>query len=683
MINDDLTINLSPKPKKLNVYGVTLTDPSRLGICALDQNLWTLRAASELAFFIKQKTKAIIPVVHGTQDKGKTVIYLASEQNPHLYRRKFMDPFFADFTASPGFQAYRIRHLEGNSGLILQGLSPEGVYWGMKTVRQMLRFESRKIILPKVFVLDGADLEERGIWTLPPGVTTCPYKDRKRSLEQYKERIDWMSDHKMNLMEVVVVGEGGGIGFRSRKHPEFCHRDVADREYLLKHLFSYGESKGMRMVPIFTHGEHYDFIAAKFPELNSRHSVRHHGNDVKIALDYFHPKTKAVFRDLAEEVLALLNPGELYFWLSESRLHSLPPDRQTKSEFLQESQMFYGIVEELRKTKPELRLKMCMTQGSFPENKSLIHAMPKDVKWIYYSGERFGTYNIRPINPIQRDIADAAHDGYCVTLCTPARGTPARPAVFKILKDNIRHSVEAGFRGFCGWSDCYPADKMGLFVEGEHTWNSSGRSLNETFCAYAAGMGVKEPQKQAEAYRLLDDASFAQGIRNSVCIGQPLGSFSRFNNMLERIRDNDKVDELIMLMVDAMEVDDLPVLEKSINDVEQALALADPKDDLFELRARYLKQVLKVSLSITRAFYMNCREKCWDLYKGDWNDFHAELKSLFRAVREDATDGIPLYNRLVKLEKWGKLDCSRIDPLRSLADLAKSIKVEKVRTSRD
>ena len=106
---------------------------------------------------------------------------------------------------------------------------------------------------------------------------------------------------------------------------------------------------------------------------------------------------------------------------------------------------------------------------------------------------------------------------------------------------------------------------VGLFVEAEHTWNSSGRSLDETFCAYAAGIGVKEPQKQAESYRLFDDANFNQGIRNSVCIGQPPGSFSRFNNMLERIRDNDKVDELIMLMVDAMEVDDLPVLAKSIN----------------------------------------------------------------------------------------------------------------------
>ncbi|MBU4286194.1 MAG: hypothetical protein KKD76_04735 [Verrucomicrobia bacterium] len=684
MTHNDVLIRLAPKPKKLNVYGMTVINPSCLAICALDQSAWTRQAAAELALFIRQKTKALIPVVREAPGKGMTIIYLASEHDPQCLRHEFMDPFFADFTASPGFHSYRIKHLDGNNGLILQGLSSEGVYWGMKTIKQLMRFETRQVILPKVSVLDGADLEERGIWTQPFGLSTCPYKDRARSLRHYKAWIDWMSDHKMNLLEVVVAGEGGGIGFRSQKHPEFCHADAADREYLLKHLFLYGQSRGMRMIPIFTHGEHYDFIANKFPEVAARHAVRHHGHDVKLAINFFHHKTEAIFRDLAEELFSLLNPKELCFWLSENRLHSLPPDKQTKSEFLQEAEMFYGIVEHLRKTKPELEVKMCLTQGAFPENLALIHAMPRDVKWIFYSGERFGTYNIRPINPIHRDIANAARDGYWLSVCMPTRGIPARPAVFKIMKANIQHSVEAGLRGFCGMSYSYPADELGLFVESEHTWNSTGRSLDETFRAYAASLGVKDPQKQAEAYRLFDDANFAHGIRNAVCLGQPFGSFSRFQNMLERIRDNDKVDELIMVMADTMEVDDLPVLAKAVTDIAQAIDLADKKDPLFDLRARYLRHILRISMAIARAFYMNCREKSWDLYKGDWADFHDELRRLFRAIRKDATAGAPLYRRLVQLEKWAKSDgLSPKTPLAFLADLTKSIGVDKVKTSRD
>lgn len=93
-----------------------------------------------------------------------------------------------------------------------------------------------------------------------------------------------------------------------------------------------------------------------------------------------------------------------------------------------------------------------------------------------------------------------------------------------------------------------------------------------------------------------------------------------------------------------------------------------------------MRQVLKISLSIARAFYMNCREKCCDLYKGDWDDFHDELRGLFRAIREDAVGDTTLYRRLIQLEKWGKTDSN---PLASLADLTKSILVEKVKTSRD
>ena len=682
MTHDDVLIRLSPKPKKLNVYGMTVIDPSRLAICTLDQNTWTRRAAAELALFIRQKTKALIPVIQKDPGKGKTVLYLAAEQDPHRLCHEFMDPFFKEFTASPGFHSYRIKPLNGNNGLILQGLSSEGVYWGMKTIKQLMRFESRHVILPKVSILDGADMQERGIWTQPFGVTTCPYKDRDRSLRHYKTWIDWMSDHKMNRLDVLVL-DRKGIGFRSRKHPEFCHADTADREYLLKHLFIHGESRGMRMIPMFTHGELFHYIAAKFPELAVQHAVRHHGRDVKLAVNFFHHKTETIFRDLIEELCSLFDPKELFCLLPENRLHSLPPDKRTKSEFLQEAEMFYRIVEHIRKTKPGLEVKMCLSQGSFPENLSLIHAMPRDIKWVFYSGERFGTYNIRPINPIHHDIANAAREGYWLSACMPTRGLEGRPTVFKIMKANIQHSVEAGLRGFCGMSYSYPADEMGLFVESEYTWNSTGRSLDETFRAYAANLGVKDPQKQAEAYRLFDDANFAHGIRNSACLGQPFGSFSRFQNMLERIRDNDKVDELMMVMADTMEVDDLPVLAKAVTDIEQAIDLADAKDRLFSLRARYLRHILRISLSIARAFYMNCREKSWDLYKGDWNDFHDELRRLFRAIREDATAGVPLYWRLVQLEKWAKKSKSIPSPLISLADLTKSIDVEKVKTSRD
>ena len=56
--------------------------------------------------------------------------------------------------------------------------------------------------------------------------------------------------------------------FQSQRHPEFEYEDVERRESLLVRLIAYGEQHGVRMVPIFTHPEHYTFVAEKFPELD-------------------------------------------------------------------------------------------------------------------------------------------------------------------------------------------------------------------------------------------------------------------------------------------------------------------------------------------------------------------------------------------------------------------------------
>jgi len=679
---------LSPLPKKIEVWDAARVRPSDLviGVCGAD--VWAQRAARELADFVEALCGVKPPVTRGDIPGGRVSIRLVPDSDQKTFAPAFQEPFFDDFTASPGFQAYRMAMCAPSSrGLILQGLSAEGVYWGMKTLKQLIRFERGELTLPRVRIVDGADMEDRGLWCF--GAPACASADREEVLAYHQRWVDWMSDHKLNLMNVVAFGEIGGAGFRSRKHPEFCCEHTANQEYLLKRLIPYGEERGLRMVPAFTHSEHFGFVVRKFPQLASAHSVRHHGEDAKIPVDFFRKETASVLLDLAEEVMALCNPRELCFWLAESRLHCLPPHKQHKSQFLQEAEIYYGIVEKLRSAKPDLSVMMALTQGSFPENLALIRAMPKDIKWIYYSGERFGTYNIRPRNPIHRDIVTAAREGYWVCHCLPLCGVPARPAWLSRLHANIGHAVAAGLRGLYTWSMTRPADEMATFVAAEQTWNSAGRSLDECLRAYAAAKGAADPDRQARAYRLYDDANGAQGARDSISIGQPFGNFSRYSNMLERIRDNDKVDELLMHVVDRMEDDELPALAQAAADLEQAMAAADAKQDkLFALRCRYLLHTVRISRCIAQAFYINGREKCWDLYKGDWDDFRAELRKLLAAIQVEVKASTPVYRRLVRLEQWSQRagpfsTRDRPNPLEGVGELAQSIEVSGVTTSRD
>ena len=680
----DCLQRLSPLPKKIDVYGEMSVCPDDLVVVTIGNDAWSRRAAVELAAMLSDCTKKKIPVVAELAPAGKTGLYLAGESGGHRVQAEFAAPFFADFNLDPGFQSYRMVTLPGNAGLLIQGLAPEGVYWGMKTLKQLLDASGTTVILPRINVVDGADMEERGVWTQPFSREMAPYTDKEDLLNHYKAWLDWLSDHKMNLVEVVAVGEGGGISFRSRKHPEFEHADVLDREYLLRELVAYGEMRGVRMIPVLSHGEHYDFVGRKFPQLVPKHGVMHHGHNVKLAVDFFNPETAKVFAELAEELVEAVQPRGLCFWLSENRLHSLPPGQQAASEFRQEAEVFQQAVQAARRSKPGLELRILLSQGSYPENLELIRAFPREVKWIFYSGERYGTYNIRTLNPINRDIATAAREGHWISLCNSLRGVPGRPTIIETIHRNIGNAIQAGLRGLDGMAYTFPGDEMSLFVAGEHSWNWHGRTLDQTFQAFATYKSAADPGKQARAYRLFDRANLAQASRDSTGVGQPFGNFSRFFTMLQRIKDNEKVDELVMFIVDNMEVDDLPALAGAGMDLRQALRMSDPEnDELFRYRCEYLAHVVEISTCIARAFYMNCREKCWDLYKGDWSDFRSELQARLNDVVRIAAEAAPVYSEIVKREKWSKRTIESCCPLAVTAKLAAEIEVAKVTTSKE
>ena len=674
---------LLPLPKRIQVSGWFAIRPGDFVVAAPENDTWARRAADEFCAFLKAKT-GLAPkrLKAGAVERGTAVYFLSPAAGP--FGNLFAHPFFDDFNFHPGYQSYRIAALPAQGGLVVQGLDREGVYWGMKTLKQLVEARPRHLRLPRALVVDGADMEERGLWSLPFG-TTCPQRNRDRALAHYKARLDWMSDRKLNLVDVVTVGEGGGVCFRSRRHPEFSYPDAADREHLLRELIRHGESRGVRMVPVFTHPEHYDFIGRKFPELVPDHVITHHGSPVRIAVDFFQDKTRQVLQDLAEEVTDLFAPRGLCFWLTENRLHALSPALQKgRSEFIQEAAVFHGIVERLRRQVPGLGCKIALGQGSFPENLAVMRSLPADVQWIYYSGERFGTYNIRPMNPIHRDIATAAAEGRRILLANAMRGIPGRPAHLETIHRHIGQALEAGIKGLNGWAGSFPADKLALSVAADRAWSARGRSLAETLRAAAAAEGARDPSAQAEAYALYDRANFAQAVRNSMNIGQPFGVFSRFGCMLERIRANAPVDELIMFVADNMETDDLPALTQAVEDVEAALARSDARaDPLFRARCRYLLRTLRVSQAMARAFYINCREKCWDIYKGPWEDYRAELRALFADIRTTVAADAALYAKLARWEGRPQAAQAEPDPLQKTAAAVASIDVQTVTSSRD
>jgi len=684
---DHLNLYLTPRPKRIDVFGECLVRPHELVICAPDDDLWSMRAAKELSLFIHAKTGVnprITTELPGIRHSKPCIILLA-EKNRELFRDQFQAPFFDDFNLYPGFQSYRMRCMVGDSRILIQGLAEEGVYWGMKTLKQLMMIEKRMIVVPQAMIVDGADMEERGIWTNAFSLKTSPCPTISASEKYFREWIDWMSDHKLNLVEVVGIGQRVGLAFKSRKYPEFSSPDVKTTEPLMQRLIQYGEERGMRMIPVVSHTEHMAFISKRFPEVAPSNPIMHHGHSIGLPINYFNKKAAEVLKYIVEEMVASFKPRGICFWVAEDRLHPLSGKGQRNSYFAQEVKVFAEVAAHIKKTlNHNFEYRILLSQGSYPENLQLIRSLPRDVKWIFYSGERRGTYTVRPINPVNADIAQAAAEGYWISLCNSIRGVKARPTVFEILHQNIGHAIKAGLKAVDGMSYVFPADKQALFITAQDTWNYEGRSLDDTLTAYAAALQSKDPVAHAQAYRLADRASFAQVIRDTVGVGHPFGNFSRFYNMIERIKNNDKVDELIMIMADTMEVDDIPALSNAAADIEKALALMDAKADrIGYLRCQYLLHTVRVCLAVTNAFYINCREKSWDLYKGPWHDFREEIKILIGEIDRESARSTPLFHELVKLEKWGVSDQRSDNPMVNLAAFAKSIDPGQITSSRE
>lgn len=674
---------LSPMPRRIEINGAIGVESKRLVVKCHDKELWTLRAADELAGFFQSRT-GCKPRMDAKPGRVRPFhIHLLSGNGCGKYSAVFQAPFFSGAKGPVGFHSYRICSV-GQDELVLQGLDRQGVYWGMKTLKQLISYNGRTVRIPMVRILDGADLEDRGIWTNTftlDGASATRLVDAEK---HYRNLIDWLSDHKINLIEVIALA-GNGCSWVNKKDPRLSATDAKSTQVLMGRMMAYARSRGIRIVPTVSHTDHFALIRKLHPELKPGVSIWHHGHSLGLPINYYDDKAVRLMGDLAVGLCDAYSPDEICFWMAENRLHAISNSKE--SYFLKEAQVFHKIIDRVRhESKSDVGLKILLTQGSYPENPQIIRSFPKDTKWSFYSGERRGTYTTRKFNPIPPELSQAAAEGHWLSLCNTVVGGIARPAVLEVIRRNIAHAIDGRFRGINSMSFAYPADQMGLFVAAEYSWNSCGRGLDETLRSYALSQDVKDVRSQAMAYALYDLATLCQASLDKTGIGHPFGVFSRFYNMLERIKANDKVDELMMILADNMEEEELPALADAISDLEKALALADADgDELFRLRCRYLLHVMRISHNIAWAYYVNCREKSWDLCKGPWNNFREELRAAFKAIETEARASTPLYERIRKLEGWGRAWQNRenSNPLLKTADFARSIDAKKALSSRE
>ena len=376
-------------------------------------------------------------------------------------------------------QAYLIRPLD-DSTLVVTGLDTKGVFYGVKTLRQLLvptfkgEGAAATVDLPLATVVDWPDLAERGEWG----------GSANRDLE-------WMAERKMNLCEshcqsLTVTADGKGVA-------EFD-----------KSLLERGAACAVKVVPIITHLDQLQStgLFSVFPQtlgVGDPKTWPYGGTTVKPAC-FSKPETA---RALADWMVSLAEQPEitdLNVWLSEHHVACKCDECNRKGQFALEAEAVARGYVLARKTRPDLKLRVLLTQGSYEYNEQVLNALPREIGITYYDGGRTYDSSREPmIYPLLEKYA--AEGGWlgCYPQLTASWRIVCPWSGPQFIKYRLTEFVDKKLQCLCGYAT--PDNRFYDFnvnAAAEWAWNAHGRDEREFALAYFTQRGVAEPQKAAD-----------------------------------------------------------------------------------------------------------------------------------------------------------------------------------------
>ena len=436
-------------------------------------------------------------------------------------------------------QAYLI--VPSSRELALVANTPVGLLYAARTLSQLVNLSQKarpgtEIEIPLVRVTDWPDLAERGQWGGDTG-----------------RHLAATSQWKLNLLEhdSGVGSDDQGRPTASMKAP-FVNRAAA---------------LGVKVVPIIPHLEQL----SRAQSIRNRADIQSKPDPAKpLPSDYLpglcmsSPATAEIIRGWLGKIAEIDGITDIMVWLSEERAPCFCEKCVGREPFELEVKCIVGAFGEVRKDHPQARLRLLLTQGSYPVNDKVLAAVPKDVGVSYYDGGRTYDSSRRPmIYPLLESYARSGrwlgvypqitHSWRCVFPWTGPQFVRYRCQEFadKRLQCMIGYAVPSNlFHDF------------NVTAMAEWTWNAHGRTP-EQFCrAYALKKGLGDPDLFAKWAVLVGDAgwSLAESKLFLTAIYNPslgIGAGVPFDHRFQ-----------------SASIANIKELEKSIEAAREALALA-------------------------------------------------------------------------------------------------------------
>lgn len=374
-------------------------------------------------------------------------------------------------------QAYRIVPDPQGGGLTLAALTPQGLYYSVMTLKQLVRAKATdsEVVMPLAEITDWPDMEDRGLWG----------NDNWR-------HVRWMADRKMNWAEQIcwcTVDDDG--------------EPLATISESREPLWTEGPFYGINFAPVVVHLEQVGSgkVFEKHPEFKSQ------GDCLPGAMCYSQPGVTDMIADWMAQLASYPHVTAIDCWMAEN-MHGQKGCQCDKCKTQDRSVMeARTIVDAWKKAEAKLgrkiELYILTSEATEKSNPQVFSELPPDVRvWYYHSLFTYNTWHDPMLSWRQQYLSDAAKAGrwigICPNLCSLVNCTaPFTCADF--VHARMTEFVDKGLSGLLGYAS--PAVHYYYFnveAAAEWAWNNKGRTPREFEYTWAVRQGLKDPDKFVE-----------------------------------------------------------------------------------------------------------------------------------------------------------------------------------------
>lgn len=386
-------------------------------------------------------------------------------------------------------QAYAITSSSDGDGLNLIATTPTGLLYAARTLYQLINptwdvKPEDELIIPMVNILDWPDIAQRGQW----GGNAA-------------SDLEWTSQWKLNHLEACVQIKSDITGKTS------AHID--------SELISKGSSLGVKVVPYILHLEQ---VAAEMDGIDRECESVPNPNE-PLPSDY-QPgiccSKSASVNMIAEwlrSVYAVEGVSDVCIWLSEQSSPCYCPDCSGKEQFVLETECICKAFEIILKehsgeSKPRLRL--LLTQGSYPVNDKIIQVKHPDVGITYYDGGRtYDSSHSEMIYPLLEDYSRSGGWLGCYPQVTHCWRTIFPWTAPQFIKFRAQEFVSKKLDSITGYAvSSNRQHEFNIMAMAEWLWNADGRNPEEFARAFATVAGYEHPDAFASWAMLAGEAGW-------------------------------------------------------------------------------------------------------------------------------------------------------------------------------